>query len=81
MEQKKLPLTLCVLVAHWCESKNTSLNFEGMLNFIDFAGSERLSAKRAYIYHTKETSRINNSPSLLKDVLIALVNNEKLTAL
>eukprot|EP01080_Neovahlkampfia_damariscottae_P002369 gene2369-2836_t len=59
---------------------NTNLQFksttEGLLNFIDLSGSERMSQTEGYDERSKETKYINKSLSCLGDVIHSIANKE-----
>ncbi|KAL5545517.1 hypothetical protein UlMin_005204 [Ulmus minor] len=64
--------TLCISGVN----EGTEQQVQGVLNLIDFAGSERLSRSGATENRLKETQGINKSLSSLTDVIFALVKKE-----
>ncbi|KAL0265540.1 UNVERIFIED_CONTAM: hypothetical protein PYX00_011252 [Menopon gallinae] len=58
-------------------NKTTKEHREGVFNFIDLAGSERLNASKAEGERLRETQNINKSLSVLGNVITALVRKEQ----
>lgn len=54
------------------ENNKTNEKFKGQLNFVDLAGSEKLSNYSLSVERIKETQSINKSLSCLKDVIFFL---------
>ncbi|KAL5570446.1 hypothetical protein UlMin_027021 [Ulmus minor] len=71
-QRSHVVFTLCISGVN----EGTEQQVQGVLNLIDFAGSERLSRSGAIGDRLKETQAINKSLSSLTDVIFALAKKE-----